>query len=279
MSLQLPNKLPVVPLGKKVLLPCVVIKVTLHGASAALLVRQHFKLKEHEKKTLYLACIPDQAAHNDISSTSHPPEAPVHEAPTVSSGEEQSVKQKPAGQLSLFHYGCVGRIRRVQRLGTATFGVFLEGVARCKIEEIRHSITSSGMIARVQYPPSRQPLTKQGKQDNTFDALVREFVNKLKDLQIPESLVQPLSRLVESQPAPILADMLVCMIETSFQEKLTMLSTENIEERLSKAAEWMTRQLHVRQTNGIPFRPVISFIVHDRFSRLQTRYIQLSKQT
>ncbi|KAG1218790.1 hypothetical protein G6F68_021510 [Rhizopus microsporus] len=67
----------------------------------------------------------------------------------------------------------------------------------------------------------------------------------MKELRMPENLIQQLTKLLDSVPPPVLADLLVTVIETSFDEKLTMLATEDVKKRLEKASEWMTRQLHV----------------------------------
>jgi ATP-dependent Lon protease len=68
----------------------------------------------------------------------------------------------------------------------------------------------------------------------------------MKDLRMPENLIQQLTKLIDSVSPPVLADLLVSVIETSFDEKLTMLSTINLKERVEKASEYMTRQLHVQ---------------------------------
>lgn len=261
MSGQYPDVLPVVPLAKKVLLPSVVIRVILRGPEAAILVRKHFQFQEHKQRTLYLAGIPFDPAGNksehasmlqpssSMPASQEAPPAPMP-VPTDEKGEEKSnsktVSSKVAQVSALLHgFGCLARILRVQRLGDGVFGVFLEGLARFKVESYIH--TNQVFSVRVSYPTAWQLREKLSTTENdmiAFKALAREFVTKMRDLQIPASLVQQLAHMVDTQPVPAMADMLVCIIETSYEEKLSMLATFSISKRLQKASEWMTRQLH-----------------------------------
>ncbi|KAI8144412.1 ATP-dependent protease La [Fennellomyces sp. T-0311] len=243
----LPESLIVVPLEKKVLLPSVVIKVTLRGREATLLVRKHFRQQEYQKTPLTLACIPVQSPPPTPVQTTDD-ELPPQEAtmiaprtPNKSSTDEDGLVPKRIRPY-LLNYCCTGRIVRVQRLGTGAYGVFLEGLARAKVSS--YNEMDELLMAKVQY--ISQESEQEAKEDMIrFVALARAFVDKMRDLQIPQSLVEQLSGLLDTQPAPVMADMLVCMIETSYEEKLSLLTTESVKERLEKASQWMTRQLHV----------------------------------
>ncbi|KAI9255208.1 ATP-dependent protease La [Phascolomyces articulosus] len=261
----LSESLIVVPLEKKVLLPSVVIKVTLRGREATLLVRKHFKQQEYQRSPLHLACIPvkplpsiskskntSSTSPSKIDDISQPPQeagSALIPQPTgttaVTNNKDQGEKLVP-NQMKplLFNYGCTGRIVRVQRLGTGAYGIFLEGLSRCKIGSYDQEEGSGLVTAKVNYVSN--VTEQQAKGDMIkFLALAREFVNKMRDLQIPQSLVEQLAGLLDTQPVPIMADMLVCMIETTFEEKLSLLATEDVRQRLNKASKWMTRQLHV----------------------------------
>ncbi|KAI9280450.1 ATP-dependent protease La [Sporodiniella umbellata] len=205
MTSKLPEQLPILPLENKVLLPSVVLKIAMRGKDAAALTRKHLRANE-QREPVYLACIPITAQNNQ-----------------------------------LFDYGCTARILRIQRAGLGAFTLFVEGVARFKVVETKE--VGEGKQVKVAYLSPKE--TEDQDSLVQFKALVREFLNKMKELRMPEHLVQQLTKLLDSVPSPVLADLLVTVIETSFDEKLTMLSTVETKERLEKASEWMTRQLHV----------------------------------
>lgn len=232
MPAQLVDNLLVVPLEDKVLLPSVVLKISMRGRDAVALTRKHLNSSEQRKPT-YVACIPlttktdkETEAETDISKLK----------------EEGFIK--PEDKDRLFNYGCTARILRVQRAGLGAFTMFLEGVARFKVE--KYSVHDSSLNVKVKYFEEQDTESQENSDEMIqFKALVREFLSKMKDLRMPENLIQQLTKLIDSVPPPVLADLLVTVIETSFDEKLTMLSTADFKERVAKASEWMTRQLHV----------------------------------
>ncbi|CAO3690490.1 unnamed protein product [Rhizopus microsporus] len=223
MTLVLPDNLLVIPLENKVLLPSVVLKISMRGKDAVTLTRKHLRASEQRKPT-YIACIP-------LTST-------------TSVGDEPEIEGfiRPEDKDKLFDYGCAARILRVQRAGLGAFTMFIEGVARFKVKDI--VAQDNTLYAKVNYI-DQQDLADDDDNIIRFKALVREFLIKMKELRMPENLIQQLTKLLDSVPPPVLADLLVTVIETSFDEKLTMLATSDVKERLEKASEWMTRQLHV----------------------------------
>lgn len=260
---QLPDVLTVVTLENKVLLPAVVMKITMRGRDAAALTRKHFRSVD-QQKAAHLACIPlkpiSSTESKEISSNA------VAEAEKSSivlrnnhnrSDEEPQVNSafvKPDDKERLFDYGCAARIIRVHRSGLGVVSVFVEGVARVHIERIVDDGTN--ILAKVKYieRPTRE-ITIDAFKDEAiaFRALCREFLAKMRELQIPDSLVQQLNKMVDNVSPVVLADLLVSIIETSLDEKLWMLSTTDVKERLSKMSEWMTRQLHVGDDAALNF--------------------------
>lgn len=224
MTLVLPDNLLVIPLENKVLLPSVVLKISMRGKDAVTLTRKHLRASEQRKPT-YVACIP-------LTST-------------TSVGDEPEIEGfiRPEDKDKLFDYGCAARILRVQRAGLGAFTMFIEGVVRFKVKDV--VAQDNTLYAKVNYI-EQQDLADDDDNMIRFKALVREFLIKMKELRMPENLIQQLTKLLDSVPPPVLADLLVTVIETSFDEKLTMLATTDVKKRLEKASEWMTRQLHVR---------------------------------
>lgn len=251
------ENLIVIPLENKVLLPSVVLKVNMRGRDAVALTRKHLRSNEQRKPT-YVACIP-LAGEPTKSTTAanreqENPNDPKHETAATTNNSITAMKDegfiKPEDKHRLFHYGCTARIIRVQRSGLGAFTMFVEGVSRFKVDRFT-TPEGSTLHVKVKYMDDEEQekdLEAASDEIIRFKALVREFLAKMKDLRMPENLIQQLTKLIDSVSPPVLADLLVSVIETSFDEKLTMLSTTNLKERVEKASEWMTRQLHVSYT-------------------------------
>lgn len=256
MPTSLTDSLIVVPLDNKVLLPSVVLKINMRGRDAVALTRKHLRSSEQRKPT-YVACIPltgksieeEEDKNQDMNSGISP--SPVNSV--VALKDEGFIK--PEDKDRLFGYGCTARIIRVQRSGLGAFTMFVEGVSRFKVDHYFSQETA--LHVKVKY--FEEELEQQDTSDEMirFKALVREFLTKMKDLHMPENLIQQLTKLIDSVSPPVLADLLVSVIETSFDEKLTMLSTVNLKERVEKASEWMTRQLHVSESSHLHIKMLI----------------------
>lgn len=247
------DNLIVVPLENKVLLPSVVLKINLRGRDAVGLTRKHLRASEQRKPT-YIACIPlingsknknkNQQQSQDESDLSPQPDNNKSDNAITVLKDEGFIKPEDKDQL--FGFGCTARIIRIQRSGLGAFTMFVEGISRFKVDRF-HTQDNSTLYVKVKYFEEEDPQLQEQPSDEMirFRALVREFLSKMKDLRMPENLIQQLTKLIDSVSPPVLADLLVSVIETSFDEKLTMLSTTDLKERVEKASEYMTRQLHV----------------------------------
>lgn len=223
----------VVPLYKKVLLPGVVIKLILRGKEATQLVRRHFRTQSHDRnKVLHIACIPST------------------KAPAADEANNGILVPKSI-RGHLYQHGCSGRILRVQRLANETYGVFVEGVSRFRVKLYHHDAKDLDVDMYtcnvVHYDDDEQQQKSSNKGDNEFRKLMCAFVDKMRALDIPGDLLQQMVGWMDNKSEAVIADMLVCMIDTSFEEKLQMLATESIPERMKLAHTWMTRQLHILQ--------------------------------
>ncbi|KAI7863829.1 ATP-dependent protease La [Spinellus fusiger] len=218
--MSLPDTLTVLPLDNKVLLPLAVVKVALQDHEVAVLSKKFSRLSE-QRKIVHVVCVPLQ------------PPALIHEESDTSHASRDRLGQ----------HGCMGRIIRFNRSGSGGF-VFVEGLSRCQVD--RYSDDGPMFLAKVRYPPTiTKAELEEAKNDIiAFRALSKEFLVRMKDLKIPEALVEKMSKLIDTVPPYALADLLVSVIETSFEEKLLMLSTTDMKQRLLNASQWMTRQLH-----------------------------------
>lgn len=249
------ENLIVIPLENKVLLPSVVLKVNMRGRDAVALTRKHLRSNEQRKPT-YVACIPltgesnitpeNEKESQQLENPNDPKNNTTNNNNSITALKDEGFI-KPEDKHRLFNYGCTARIIRVQRSGLGAFTMFVEGVSRFKVDRFTTQ-EGSTLHVKVKYMDDEEQgkdLEAASDEIIRFKALVREFLTKMKDLRMPENLIQQLTKLIDSVSPPVLADLLVSVIETSFDEKLTMLSTSNLKERVEKASEWMTRQLHV----------------------------------
>jgi ATP-dependent Lon protease len=160
-----------------------------------------------------------------------------------------AIKDRPR----LLEYGCLARIVRVQRSGVNLFGVFVEGVARFKVNaySVRNDDASKPfhgcLFANVKYYSEMATSIDCDNEVLQFKQLCRHFVTRMRELQLPETLLQQLTKIVETSAVTQLADLLVSLIETTFEERLLMLKTDTLKARLEKASSWITRQIQVLQ--------------------------------
>lgn len=259
-----PKKLIVVPLENKVLLPSVVLRLLIRGKQATELTKSYFRQQANNKKPIhdiFVACIPlnplattvDVANGNDenMYSVSQAPQVPItYPASTNSDINTQDALVSISDRGRLMEYGCLARIIRVQRSGANLFGVFVEGIAKFKVTLFSQNMLSEPFprcwMAHVEYFPESTVLSDHDV-ELRFKQLSQVFIVKMRELQLPESLLAQLTKVVNTMPATSLADFLVSLIETTFEEKLRMLSTILYEDRLKLASDYLTRQLHVLQ--------------------------------
>ncbi|KAI9314483.1 ATP-dependent protease La [Dichotomocladium elegans] len=268
---QLPDTLPVIPLENKVLLPAVVLKITMRGRDASVLTRRHFRAAD-QRKGAHLVCIPLKSLPGETSANKPSEEKAIVVVRKTNSNRQAKDNDpqqhdglepglvKEGDKERLHDYGCAARILRVQRSGLGVVSIFLEGVARVQVKDITYEDNSSSiLLARVNYiekPPKEIKADDLQHRDETiaFKALCREFLTKMRELQMPDSLLEQLGKLIDNVSPVVLADMLVSIIETSFEEKLWMLQNadvlkiseqihSSIEGKLSKSQ----REFYLRQ--------------------------------
>lgn len=265
-----PENVIIVPLENKVLLPSVILRLTIRGKQANDLTKSYFRQvssKTTNKMDVYVACIPLQPDFNTTKSVIPlivEGDHAISQAPQVPIPSQQVEKKNCDDGLTsevnrhqLLEYGCLARIIRVQRSGTNLFGIFVEGITRFKVNKFHQNTPSmtpypSCWMVNVAYVTDdirvMKELSVQEKQTVAkFKELSQIFVTKMRELQLPETLLAQLSKVVNTTPVSSLADLLVALIETTFEERLFMLATPLLKDRLVMASEWMTRQLHVLQ--------------------------------
>ncbi|RUS33650.1 ATP-dependent protease La [Jimgerdemannia flammicorona] len=298
----IPTSLPLVPLhNKKVLLPGVVSKIVLRNRDSIFLLRRLHKIFD-PKNFPIVGCIPIirktapstlQGSENDRVITNGPsstgdddnstqaepttaPQVPVlhpqrpRRADKTKKSDDQldaAPGEPPTSSEDLFTFGCAARIMRIERVGFGGFTIFVEGLSRFRVDRIIQE--TPYLIASVtHYPEPLEVSTAKAAEIHDqvlrFRALAREFLVKMKELQLPDALTAQLQRLVEQAPPSTLANLLVTVIDASFDERLSMLESTELGARLEKAGEWITRQLHISQQ--------VHSTIEDKLSKKQREF-------
>lgn len=274
MNSSYPEKLIVVPLESKVLLPSVILRLLIRGKQATELTKSYFRSTNTKSHDIYIACIPLKPCHANFEETAVVgSQAPLVPIPQQDEAGLVSVRDRHR----LMDFGCLARIVRVQRSGINLFGVFVEGVSRFKVDRYTQNTPSMAFpgcwVAHVNYFP--KPTVSTDENTLNFKQLSQIFVSKMKELQLPDTLLTQLTKVVNTMPISALADLLVCLIETTFDERLLMLTTVSLDDRLQKACEFLTRQLHVLQISdnlGAGIDGKLSKKQREFYLRQQVRY-------
>ncbi|KAI8380645.1 ATP-dependent protease La [Choanephora cucurbitarum] len=253
-----PDKLVIVPLDNKVLLPSVVLRLLIHGKQASELAKLYFRQQNKSiRQDIYVACIPLRPKHLTAQPSESKDEAPSTQAPQVPMTPQTIVVSKPTSngvlvsledKHRLLPYGCLARIVRVQRSGTDLFGVYVEGIERFKVDDLIQNTSTMPFpgywTVHTIYPMAQET---RATTEIQLKELSQAFIAKMKGLQLPESLLNPLHKAIQTMQVSLLADLLVSLIETTFEERWDMLSNFDLNQRLEKACLYLTRQLHVLQ--------------------------------
>lgn len=229
------DNLLVIPLKNKVLLPSVVLCLELSGQQAVYLVDKYTSSQQDDtesNKSITLpvvGCIPFKSSAKDIDDNNH----------SWMNGPREI----------LCDYGCTGRITRIvqQQHDPASthddkpicYDVYVEGLARFKA--LSYEQDTFGLRVRVSHVSNRSEREAREAMAIFSTTTVPKFLQRLETLQVP--LAQQLQEYVSTLPVPVLADMLVSIIDTSFEERLAMLMTEAVKDRIHLAQKWLTREI------------------------------------
>jgi ATP-dependent Lon protease len=250
-----PDTLAILPLDSKILLPSVVMKFVISTAGAAYLSRI-LKGIQKEGAGPYVGVVPGCKAANDktMKANMYVDFDIDGSSETVIKTDGFTIKSKnengPSSEVNLYHFGCAARILSLEKsVNSKNLILSLQGICRFRIDKIldsesilRAQVTHYPEPPAMNYPKGDQELTDTLLE---FQSLSKEFINKMKDLKIPGTLISQISKDMAKSPPSQLANMLASAIETTFDEKMEMLETTDLKIRLKRVNEWMTRQLHV----------------------------------
>ncbi|KAF9959225.1 hypothetical protein BGZ72_010063 [Mortierella alpina] len=148
---------------------------------------------------------------------------------------------------SIHTMGCAARLVRLER-AVGGFTVMLEGIVRLRLNKI---------LAQVPFFEAEvTPLPDKaiGKNDQQLQDYIvalkstsKEFVSLLQVLKLPAPVLTQLQKFLENVgliPGQVV-DLLMSTIESTYEEKIMILDATDLKERIPKAVELLTRQIHV----------------------------------
>ena len=166
----------------------------------------------------------------------------------------QDIDPSKATKSDLFSWGVGAKITGVEGRGTGEFTLLVEGVARLRVEKIY--LDKPYLEARIVYYQDEVTLS-----DPALDELFQHLKNLSRELVailrlsaiIPRSgslpglsplLARRLDLFITKQKLPgALADFMANIVESSYEEKLQVLASLDVKERVSKVVDLLDRQL------------------------------------
>ncbi|KAJ3372562.1 hypothetical protein HDU91_003260 [Kappamyces sp. JEL0680] len=126
------------------------------------------------------------------------------------------------------------------------FIVTLEGLARARLEDlVQNGRYYTALVTVVPEPVFDEADVELQATVQTFRQGGIELVESLKKLQLPPTILKQLNGMLDSTKPGQLADLIASMIDLSYQEKLEVLELHELQPRLLRVLELITRQLQV----------------------------------
>ncbi|KAF9896895.1 hypothetical protein BX616_006545, partial [Lobosporangium transversale] len=264
-SFSIPRTVPVLPLQDKVFLPGVVSRMQISQRDSISLfekILRTFDSRELSKciiGTFPVRAVSASAVPSDKGDTkSDRHRRSKSSSQGISSTQPSSAAVKGAsGQLvrsggivnpiDIHPMGCAARLVRLER-SSGGFVVVLEGLVRLRLNKLT-SYTPFYEADVTPLPDQAVDKTDQEMQDLivTLRSISREFVALLQSLKLPTPILTQLQKFLDNVnivPGQVV-DLLMSTIESTMEEKIAILNAVDLKERITKAVELMTRQIHV----------------------------------
>ncbi|KAI5655831.1 hypothetical protein M9H77_33018 [Catharanthus roseus] len=253
-SVELPNRLAILPFRNKVLLPGAIIRIRCTSPSSVKLVEQELWQRE-EKGLIGILPVRDSAetaAAGPALSQGLGVDS-VERNSKNQAGLAEAHKHENKNQQEVIHWHNRGVAARALHLsrgvekpsGRVTYIVVLEGLCRFSVQEL--STRGTYYTARITSLDMTKSEMEQVEQDPDFVALSRQFKATATELiSVLEQKQKTGGRtkvLLETVPVHKLADIFVASFEISFEEQLSMLDSVDVKVRISKATELVDRHL------------------------------------
>ncbi|KAF9346409.1 hypothetical protein BGX34_003903, partial [Mortierella sp. NVP85] len=266
-SIPIPRTLPLLPLQDKVLLPGIVTRLQVSRRDSIPLFEKI--LRVYDSRELSKCIIGVFPIHTPDASTTDS-EQDRNKKKTRNSGIDSTEDALGAGSSAgqvvpyrpgnsgassnsalnpahIHSTGCAARLIRLER-AVGGFTVVLEGIVRLRLNKI---ISQSPYFEAdvTTLPDKAVDKNDQELQDQivTLRSTSKEFVSLLQSLKLPAPVLTQLQKFLENVgtiPGQVV-DLLMSTIESTYDEKITILDAVDLKVRIPKAVELLTRQIHV----------------------------------
>ena len=206
---ELPDELPILPLRNSVFFPGAVMPLTIGRAKTIRLI------EEATRDNSLLGIVTQKA--------------PEIDDPTPD---------------DLYKVGTAARIIKLARTGRDGFNIVVEGIARCRVEQITQE--DPFFAAKI------STLADEGTGDVEVEALALNLKNTAREVidLLPEIPVMA-KQLLESIEAPgHLADLITANIDATIEEKQEILEAIHLKKRLKGVLELLSRQFEVMKLSN-----------------------------
>ncbi|XP_057513156.1 lon protease homolog 2, peroxisomal isoform X1 [Actinidia eriantha] len=253
-SVELPNRLAILPFRNKVLLPGAIIRIRCTSPSSVKLVEQELWQRE-EKGLIGILPVRDATETTSVGPVLSPGVGTDsgEGSSKVQVGTSDTHKLDGKNQQEVIHWHTRGVAARALHLsrgvekpsGRVTYIVVLEGLCRFSVQEL--STRGTYYTARIAPADMTKAEMEQVEHDSDFIVLSRQFkATAMELISLLEQKQKTGGRtkvLLETVPVHKLADIFVASFEISFEEQLSMLDSVDVKVRISKATELVDRHL------------------------------------
>ncbi|KAF9562728.1 hypothetical protein EC968_005147 [Mortierella alpina] len=283
-SVPIPRTVPLLPLPDKVLLPGVVTRLQITRRDSLPLFEKILRSYDsRELSKCIIGVFPIRLPQDSASAPSSSSPTPLATVPSTNG--KSDTRGKPLGELvipgpspvypgggssegqlvtrmtnsgrsgtknevnpaHIHSTGCAARLVRLER-AVGGFTVVLEGLVRLRLNKI---LSQSPFFEADVTPMPDKAVDKadQELQDQivTLRSISREFVSLLQTLKLPAPVLTQLQKFLDNvalMPGQVV-DLLMSTIESTVEEKITILDAVDLKDRIHKSVELLTRQIHV----------------------------------
>lgn len=212
MAQDIPSSLPILPLTEYVLLPSIVTSFMLSPSEADFLMNQ---------PSDYVICVP--------------------------LADKKRNKTHATDLSRLFHYGCVAKVIECDRTLPDTSVLKVEGICRSRIRDVSSKDGGGQYEALLEhYPDNTQEQNLKLEDQLGFQNLVMEFIEKMKYIGVSHSVLNEFSELVDRCHVSNVANLILCITDSPFCDKLRALELSDTRQRLTQVNQVLNRYLKVK---------------------------------
>jgi ATP-dependent Lon protease len=166
------------------------------------------------------------------------------------------------GQDELHQVGCAARILKALKHSSGNYSLILQGLTRIQLAEITQ--TGPYLKAKIQRMPD------QGVDDDEAEALALSLRDIAKQvIQLMPELPREAGSLIDSIQAPgALADLVAANLDAPVDEKVQLLETTDVKDRIRKVLRLLTRQLEI-----LKMRERINSQIKEEMGKNQREYV------